>query len=86
MDDEDLLLTVKEAAAAVRLAPSTLDKMRTLGTGPEYSKLGGRIFYSTKALARWIQSRTRTAVHTTSDGITRELPKRHAPRSRKPRR
>jgi hypothetical protein len=36
-------LRTPEAAAYLRLSPSTLAKMRLTGYGPAYSKLGGRI-------------------------------------------
>lgn len=39
-----------EAAAWLRLDPQTLMRWRRLGTGPVYSKLGGRVVYSISAL------------------------------------
>jgi predicted DNA-binding transcriptional regulator AlpA len=39
-------LRTQEAARFLGLSPRTLEKHRTYGTGPRYSKLGGRVVYS----------------------------------------
>ena len=55
----------------------TLEKHRTYGTGPRYSKLGGRVVYNFEDLQAWV---ARGAKASTSDpGVGEVLPaKRHA--------
>lgn len=52
-------LTVTEAAAYLRLKPRTLDNMRCNGSGPIYTKHGGRIFYSLRDVMAWSSGRRR---------------------------
>lgn len=52
------LLTVKEAAAYLRVSKSYVDKLRVSGDGPEYMRLGKRkILYATADLEAWAASR-----------------------------
>lgn len=52
MDD---LLTTEEAAAKLRVAPSTLRYWRHTGTGPKSFKIGGkRVFYRAEDLDAWL--------------------------------
>ncbi len=51
------LLTVREAAALVRLSKSFLDKARLSGGGPAYVKAGARVLYDVADLTAWIASR-----------------------------
>jgi len=64
MPDNDLTspyLTLQETAAYLRLNPRTLDNMRQRGTGPLYSKYGGRVLYHRDDVLAWINaSRRRT--------------------------
>lgn len=46
-------LVLNEAAAYLRLDPRTLDNMRQRGSGPLYSKHGGRVVYHRDDLAAW---------------------------------
>lgn len=46
-------LTTAEAAKFLRLVPHTLENMRWQGTGPEFRKHGGRIFYHRDDIKRW---------------------------------
>jgi hypothetical protein len=46
-------LTVRQAGEYVRLAKRTLDNMRWMGTGPQYRKHGGRIYYHVDELMKW---------------------------------
>jgi hypothetical protein len=46
-------LTLSEAAVFLRLDPRTLDNMRQRGTGPLYSKHGGRVVYHHDDLIAW---------------------------------
>jgi hypothetical protein len=55
-------LTTEEAAAYLRLQPSTLAIWRCKKKGPKYSKLGSRVMYDQQELETWFISRS---VHTT---------------------
>ena len=53
-------LRTPEAAAYVGLSPSTLEKLRVFGGGPEYEKAGPRVVvYSIEALEGWLAARRR---------------------------
>ncbi|MBF0184490.1 MAG: helix-turn-helix domain-containing protein [Magnetococcales bacterium] len=64
MNGTDLYLEVRGAAARIKLAASTLAKMRTYGNGPRYAKVGGKILYKVSDLDTWIESRF---IHSTAD-------------------
>jgi predicted DNA-binding transcriptional regulator AlpA len=71
-------LRTPEAARFVGLSIRTLEKHRIYGTGPRYSKLGGRVVYSLEDLQAWVD---RGAKASTSDpGVGTVLPaKRQTP-------
>ena len=71
-------LRTPEAARFVGLSIRTLEKHRIYGTGPRYSKLGGRVVYRVEDLQAWVD---RGAKASTSDpGVGTVLPaKRHSP-------
>jgi hypothetical protein len=48
------LLTPAEASRYVRLAPQTLSRWRCEGRGPDYFKLGGKVFYGRQDLDAFI--------------------------------
>lgn len=48
-------LIESEAAAYMRLRPGTLTNWRSLGTGPKYTKAGGRVVYRKADLDRWLE-------------------------------
>lgn len=53
-------LNTEEAARYLRLAASTLNKMRLTGGGPTFIKLGPRrVVYSMADLNRWLVARRR---------------------------
>jgi hypothetical protein len=54
------LLTTAEAAAVLRLAKNTLDKMRVYGSGPRFVYAGRHVRYTPGALADYIAESTRT--------------------------
>ena len=54
------LLLEREAAERLRLTKTTLAGMRSRGTGPEWVKLGGKVFYRTEALDAWVTACTHT--------------------------
>lgn len=67
-------LRTPEAARFLGLSGRTLEKHRTYGTGPRYSKLGGRVVYRLEDLQAWAD---RGAKASTSDpGIGTVLPAR----------
>ena len=54
-------LSVEEAALWLRLKKRTLDNMRWMGTGPNFRKHGGRIYYHVDELKEWsLNSRRRS--------------------------
>lgn len=70
-------LRTPEAARFLGLSGRTLEKHRTYGTGPLYSKLGGRVVYRLDDLQAWA---TRGAKASTSDpGAGTVLPARRHP-------
>ena len=71
-------LRTPEAARFVGLSIRTLEKHRIYGTGPRYSKLGGRVVYRVGDLQTWVDA---AAKESRSDrGKVVVLPaKRHTP-------
>ena len=53
LSDDEIFMTVKEAAAFLQLKPCTLDLYRCEGRGPEYRKHGARVYYTKAALIEW---------------------------------
>ena len=69
-------LRTPEAARFLGLSGRTLEKHRTYGTGPRYSKLGGRVIYGLDDLQAWVERGAR--VSTSDPGAGQVLPaKRH---------
>jgi len=69
-------LRTPEAARFVGLSIRTLEKHRTCGTGPRYSKLGGRVVYRLEDLQAWVELGLKAS--TSDPGIGTVLPaKRH---------
>lgn len=70
-------LRTPEAARFLGLSGRTLEKHRTYGTGPRYSKLGGRVVYRLEDLQAWAELGAKAS--TSDPGAGRVLPaKRHA--------
>lgn len=55
------MIKVAEAAARLGLSISTLNKMRCLGGGPVFYKLGAAVFYDPADLDAWVAERRRTS-------------------------
>lgn len=53
---ESVVLTTPAAAKIVGLSISAMTKMRLLGTGPAYLRLGGAIRYRRADLERWMDA------------------------------
>jgi len=71
-------LRTPEAARFVGLSIRTLEKHRIYGTGPRYSKLGGRVVYAVDDLQSWVQSAAKAS--TSDPGRVVVLPaRRHTP-------
>ena len=69
-------LRTPEAARIVGLSIRTLEKHRIYGTGPRYSKLGGRVVYRLEDLQDWVESGAKAS--TSDPGRSTVLPaKRH---------
>lgn len=51
-------LTVKEAAAFLRISVSFLNHRRIQGGGPPFLKIGDRVFYSAATLKAWLAAQT----------------------------
>ena len=47
-------LRTPEAATFLGVSGRTLEKHRTYGTGPRYSKIGGRVVYGLEDLQAWV--------------------------------
>ena len=82
-------LRTPEAARFVGLSIRTLEKHRIYGTGPRYSKLGGRVVYRLEDLQAWVDAAVKAS--TSDPGKFVVLPaKRHRPaeleQARQPRR
>jgi len=54
-------LRTPEAARFLGLSGRTLEKHRTYGTGPRYSKIGGRVVYRVEDLQAWVDRGTKAS-------------------------
>ena len=71
-------LRTPEASRLVGLSIRTLEKHRIYGTGPRYSKLGGRVVYRVEDLQAWVDSGAKAS--TSDPGVATVLPaKRQSP-------
>lgn len=64
------LLSTQAAADRTGLARQTLAKLRSIGGGPPFRKLGARVFYPLGDLEAWIEShplRSSTSSHVGTD-------------------
>lgn len=68
-----LLLTTREASAylrerhGIKRAPITLEKLRTLGGGPTFRKLGVSVYYRPEELSEWAEGRLSRPLRSTSE-------------------
>jgi predicted DNA-binding transcriptional regulator AlpA len=72
-------LRTPEAARFVGLSIRTLEKHRIYGTGPRYSKLGGRVVYRVEDLQAWVESGLKAS--TSDPGTATVLPAKRHPAS-----
>jgi excisionase family DNA binding protein len=58
----EILLTVEDAAARLKISKHTLNRWRVTGEGPPFIKSGPRLVrYDQAALDAWAQERTRSS-------------------------
>lgn len=58
----EILLTVEEAAARLKISKHTLNRWRVTGEGPPFIKYGPRLVrYREGALDEWARTRTRAS-------------------------
>ncbi|MBO0712840.1 MAG: DNA-binding protein [Acetobacteraceae bacterium] len=69
----------RDAARFVGLALRTLEKHRIYGTGPRYSKLGGRVVYRVADLQAWVDAAAKSS--TSDPGKAVVLPARRHTRA-----
>jgi predicted DNA-binding transcriptional regulator AlpA len=65
-------LRTQEAARFIGVSTRTLEKHRMYGTGPKYSKVGGRIVYAVCDLREWVELGVKQS--TSDSGRTTVLP------------
>ena len=75
--DTERRLDTREAAEFLtergyRTAPTTLNKLRCVGGGPEFDLFGRRPLYTPTQLLEYARRRTRTSLRSTSDKTTRQ--------------
>ncbi|WP_454684898.1 helix-turn-helix transcriptional regulator [Ancylobacter moscoviensis] len=66
------MLKVKAAAARLGLSVSTLNKLRCLGGGPVFYKLGAAVFYNPADLDAWLAERRRVTTWRAANDNTRD--------------
>lgn len=65
---QDTYLTTKQAAEALNVSCSLLEKLRVSGDGPPYYKIGPRrVLYARKDLDDWISARRRQSTSESGD-------------------
>jgi predicted DNA-binding transcriptional regulator AlpA len=64
--DDDSSLDVQAAARLIGLSVATLAKMRCVGGGPPFLKLGRRVLYRRVDIKAWLDARR---VHNTTEAI-----------------
>jgi hypothetical protein len=52
-------LTTDQVAAYLQLSPRTVEKFRLSGKGPDFFKLGGRVYYTLETIKEWANGRRR---------------------------
>jgi len=77
MTDDDLMLDVQAAARFTGIAVATLAKMRCMGGGPLFVKLGRRVVYRRSDVIAWLDARrvknTTEAAHSVPRRLTDAL-------------
>ena len=63
---EDELLTLDEVAEILQTSPNTVRWWRQMGTGPEFFKIGRRLYTTVGELRRWIREQRLVSQSVTS--------------------
>lgn len=63
-------LRTPEAARFLGLSDRTLEKHRVYGTGPTFSKLGGRVIYKLEDLKAWVEMGSRSSTRDPNATVT----------------
>jgi predicted DNA-binding transcriptional regulator AlpA len=71
-------LRTPEASRFVGLSIRTLEKHRIYGTGPRYSKLGGRVVYRIDDLQAWVDAAAKASTSDPGQVVVLAA-KRHTP-------
>jgi hypothetical protein len=69
-------LTNTEAAEYLNLAPSTLNKQRVYGGGPQFHKFGRRVVYALSDLEAWASTRACGATFDPAYQVLQSKPQR----------
>lgn len=48
-----------EAAARCRISTSTMERLRAIGDGPRFARIGGRVIYDAMDITEWIEDNKR---------------------------
>jgi len=68
MTESRRMMDTTEAAAYAKLGKSTLDKLRVLGGGPHFLKIGRRVIYDIADIDDWLSSHRRRSTSETGTG------------------
>lgn len=68
MNSNPQLLSPDQAALRLRVATNTLAKWRVSGEGPDFIKIGSRVFYEQGDLFDWIEAQKRSNTSTSCRG------------------
>lgn len=60
--DDDPLRSSDEFARQARLSPRTVNAWRSRGRGPDFVKVGGKVYYRQSAIDRWLKGQERSPV------------------------
>lgn len=60
---DDRLLDKVETAQALKCSVALVSKWCLHGTGPQYVKIGARVFFRESELNRWVAEQTRSQSH-----------------------
>jgi hypothetical protein len=61
------LVDQREAARSLRLSVRTLERLRVMGTGPIFCKLGRSIRYRERDLVEWVEQRLKSSTSECAD-------------------
>src|SRR5262245_27592692 len=74
MTDDDLMFDVQAAARFTGIAVATLAKMRCVGGGPLFIKLGRRVVYRRSDVIVWLNARRVRNTTEAEQSLPRRLP------------